>query len=186
VSLTLPKLKIYVEIKDSKNQILNETNNMKNENAVSPVIGTILMVAITVILSAVIAGLVFGMPGNIHKTRLVTASATQNGDDINIVYQGGIDDGPLMYIMINTPDNDVTGGDCISVTDPWYTMSSTGGTTNDPSTLLSSSTVPAVPAKPNVGAIYTFDGCGSGGRNHVIIVGFFGEGTQQVILDTYV
>ena len=35
-----------------------------NEEAVSPVIGVILMVAITVILAAVIAAFVFGMAGN--------------------------------------------------------------------------------------------------------------------------
>ena len=39
----------------------------KNEEAVSPVIGVILMVAITVILAAVIAAFVFGMAGNIQK-----------------------------------------------------------------------------------------------------------------------
>ncbi|MCE8423204.1 MAG: type IV pilin N-terminal domain-containing protein, partial [Candidatus Methanoperedens sp.] len=35
----------------------------KNEDAVSPVIGVILMVAITVILAAVIAAFVFGLGG---------------------------------------------------------------------------------------------------------------------------
>ena len=39
-----------------------------NENAVNPVIGVIIMVAITVILAAVIAAFVFGMSGNISKT----------------------------------------------------------------------------------------------------------------------
>jgi len=39
-----------------------------NENAVNPVIGVIIMVAITVILAAVIAAFVFGMSGNIPKT----------------------------------------------------------------------------------------------------------------------
>ena len=41
----------------------------KNDEAVSPVIGVILMVAITVILAAVIAAFVFGMSGNISKTK---------------------------------------------------------------------------------------------------------------------
>ena len=40
-----------------------------NESAVSPVIGVILMVAITVILVAVIAAFVFGMVGQITKTK---------------------------------------------------------------------------------------------------------------------
>ena len=40
---------------------------IENENAVSPVMGVILMVAITVILAAVIVAFVFGMSGNIKK-----------------------------------------------------------------------------------------------------------------------
>ena len=47
----------------------------KNEDAVSPVIGVILMVAITVILAAVIAAFVFGMAGNIQKSKVVAATA---------------------------------------------------------------------------------------------------------------
>ena len=49
----------------------------KNDEAVSPVIGVILMVAITVILAAVIAAFVFGMAGNISKTKVVAATAQQ-------------------------------------------------------------------------------------------------------------
>jgi flagellin-like protein len=65
---------------------------MKNEEAVSPVIGVILMVAITVILAAVIAAFVFGMAGNISKTKVVAATASQQGaTTIFITYQGGQD-----------------------------------------------------------------------------------------------
>ncbi len=46
----------------------------KNDEAVSPVIGVILMVAITVILAAVIAAFVFGMSGNISKTKVVAST----------------------------------------------------------------------------------------------------------------
>ena len=49
----------------------------KNEEAVSPVIGVILMVAITVILAAVIAAFVFGMAGNIQKSKVVAATASR-------------------------------------------------------------------------------------------------------------
>ena len=65
---------------------------MKNEEAVSPVIGVILMVAITVILAAVIAAFVFGMAGNISKTKVVAATASQQGaSTIYVTYQGGQD-----------------------------------------------------------------------------------------------
>ncbi len=51
-----------------------------SEDAVSPVIGVILMVAITVILAAVIAAFVFGMAGNVSKTRSVAVTATKAGN----------------------------------------------------------------------------------------------------------
>lgn len=68
---------------------------MKNETAVSPVIGTILMVAITVILAAVIAifGFSFGIPdqkgptatiilGNVPETLgIIDMKITHNGGD---------------------------------------------------------------------------------------------------------
>jgi flagellin-like protein len=46
----------------------------KNDEAVSPVISVILMVAITVILAAVITAFVFGMAGNISKTESPSGS----------------------------------------------------------------------------------------------------------------
>lgn len=64
---------------------------MKNEDAVSPVIGVILMVAITVILAAVIAAFVFGMAGNIQRTKVVAATAQQSGLNIIVTWQGGQD-----------------------------------------------------------------------------------------------
>ncbi|WP_054847863.1 type IV pilin [Methanoculleus chikugoensis] len=50
-------------------------NFRENEEAVSPVIGVILMVAITVILAAVIAAFVFGMTGNVQTTKTVAVTA---------------------------------------------------------------------------------------------------------------
>ncbi len=65
----------------------------RNEDAVSPVIGVILMVAITVILAAVIAAFVFGLGGS--QTAAPTASivASNNPDtgafDLKIQHKGG-------------------------------------------------------------------------------------------------
>jgi len=76
-----------------------------NEEAVSPVIGTILMVAITVILAAVIAAFVFGMAGTTQTTKNVglivslgntTASTPHSG--VLITIQGGTDLGSLNNI----------------------------------------------------------------------------------------
>jgi len=71
---------------------------VQNEEAVSPVIGVILMVAITVILAAVIAAFVFNMTGNMPDTtknvvatpklNISTASGSTT-DAIDILISGG-------------------------------------------------------------------------------------------------
>lgn len=66
----------------------------KDEEAVSPVIGVILMVAITVILAAVIAAFVFGMGGNLSTAPpSVSLTASSNsattGSDVVIKHIGG-------------------------------------------------------------------------------------------------
>ena len=65
----------------------------KNEEAVSPVIGVILMVAITVILAAVIAAFVFGMapPAKAPSVQL-RITATNNGTgtgELKLTHNGG-------------------------------------------------------------------------------------------------
>ncbi len=61
----------------------------KNDEAVSPVIGVILMVAITVILAAVIAAFVFGMgpPVKAPQTQLKFSADTASG--LKISHDGG-------------------------------------------------------------------------------------------------
>ena len=60
----------------------------KNDNrGVSPVIGVILMVAITVILAAVIGSFVLGIGGDIEKAPQASISYDANND--NLVHQGG-------------------------------------------------------------------------------------------------
>lgn len=64
----------------------------KNEEAVSPVIGVILMVAITVILAAVIAAFVFNIGGSQSKTPVASLqikSASATNDNITISHSGG-------------------------------------------------------------------------------------------------
>lgn len=68
----------------------------RDEEAVSPVIGVILMVAITVILAAVIAVFVFGLAGNIQSTKTVAITATKySGGGFNLTCHGGADIGTL-------------------------------------------------------------------------------------------
>ena len=78
--------------------------NFKNEEAVSPVIGVILMVAITVILAAVIAAFVFGMTGNVQSTKTVAVTAAVNNTQFLVVtFQGGADAATVdnLTLMIN-------------------------------------------------------------------------------------
>ena len=86
----------------------------KNEEAVSPVIGVILMVAITMILAAVIAAFVFGMAGNINKTKIVSATLSRvNATYISATFQGGQDAGSVSAIQWSVNGNviaDANGG----------------------------------------------------------------------------
>lgn len=77
---------------------------MKNEEAVSPVIRVILMVAITVILAAVIAMFVFNMAGDVQSGKTVGVTAKLDGDNIVITYVGGADHGSLEYLKILAND----------------------------------------------------------------------------------
>ncbi len=65
----------------------------QNEMAVSPVIGVILMVAITVILAAVIAAFVFGLGGTTEKAPTSSIVVANNPDtttiDLKINHKGG-------------------------------------------------------------------------------------------------
>jgi len=66
---------------------------IQNEEAVSPVIGVILMVAITVILAAVIAAFVFGLAGTTGSSKNVGLTVVANGtnDGFKVTIQGGTD-----------------------------------------------------------------------------------------------
>ncbi len=99
-------------------------NFRENEDAVSPVIGVILMVAITVILAAVIAAFVFGMAGNVDSTKNVAVTAKQVGANIAITYQGGADAASVDYINWSV---DGTAMDPLP-SDPTVGMTATNGT----------------------------------------------------------
>jgi len=68
---------------------------IRNEEAVSPVIGVILMVAITVILAAVIAAFVFGLVGTQAGSKNVGLTVATNTTGFTVTMQGGTDIGSL-------------------------------------------------------------------------------------------
>ena len=137
----------------------------KNDSAVSPVIGVILMVAITVILAAVIAAFVFGMSGTINNSKIVAVTVEQpDATHITVVYHGGQDAQSFEYGVM-TANND-------KITDQAVTYYNSDG--NDNSTFGN-----------NVGSTVTATGTFTG-KNHVIVVGHFTDGSDQVLTDVYV
>ena len=75
---------------------------IRSEQAVSPVIGVILMVAITVILAAIIAAFVFNMGNTLSTSYVVATTANQVSEtDIDITYQGGPSHSMLGWINIS-------------------------------------------------------------------------------------
>ena len=112
--------------------------SLKNDKrAVSPVIGVILMVAITVILAAVIAAFVFGFGAPEQTPILQISASTPSGsavDKILLTHQGG-DDVDMIDLRIQTSDDsgatwedvtqmpytaadgDIAAGDTMIVTD---------------------------------------------------------------------
>ena len=86
----------------------------KNEDAVSPVIGVILMVAITVILAAVIAAFVFGLGGSQQAAPTASIVASNNPDtgayDLKIQHKGGemLKGGDWKLSVVNATGSDTT------------------------------------------------------------------------------
>jgi len=137
----------------------------KNEEAVSPVIGVILMVAITVILAAVIAAFVFGMAGNIQKTHIVSVTAQRGTDGITITNNGGQDVGSFSFAQANIT-NSVSG-----------TLTCTNSTGNSADCILGNS----------VGSWVKLSGTAvPSTAANMMVVGTFTDGSKQILLQTTV
>jgi len=145
----------------------------KNDEAVSPVIGVILMVAITVILAAVIAAFVFGMAGNITKTKVVAATMSRpNATTVIVTYSGGQDAATLIglnFTVGGTVANLNNGGLAPSGTAYLSAAhtSSLGGLVVNGGTSMPVGTSLYLPAPTN---------------SNVIVTGAFADGSTQVIL----
>ncbi len=118
----------------------------KNEEGVSPVIGVILMVAITVILAAVIAAFVFGMGGSLKEAppsaslNAASNSAT-DGSDIVIKHVGGealvgsdwkfsvvVEGQPPLYVTTHSSEDFEVGNQLVITHNTTETSSSGWGT----------------------------------------------------------
>lgn len=151
--------------------------NFKNEEAVSPVIGVILMVAITVILAAVIAAFVFGMTGNVQSTKNIAATAKQVGTDVVITYQGGADQASVEYLIVNWNE-----GSYYSAKSGGLASASHGVVAEDD---FDMNTGDKTQLKPAVGHVMTISGA-TPQADKVVVVAHFTDGSDQVVLDTTV
>jgi flagellin-like protein len=140
---------------------------MNRDSAVSPVIGSILLVAITVIIAAVIAAFVFGMTGDIQQTRVVaiTSDVAQNTPVKTIVLtnHGGKDAGALKDLTVvidSTP----------------YTFGALANTV--------CGNITSVALATTVGSSVKCQTSGTT-REHLVVTGTFADGGKQVLLDTY-
>lgn len=133
----------------------------RNDDAVSPVIGVILMVAITVILAAVIAAFVFGLVGNVGGAKVVGLTVAADGqDNVSITWQGGADLGSITSLNATL---DGTYGDI-------YNSTTIGDTSPDG-------------VSPNVGErwIVAFGDKIKG--KQFTLVGTFTDGSEQILVD---
>lgn len=123
---------------------------IKNDNAVSPVIGVLLMVSITVILAAVIATFVFGMSDSLPRSHIVAITMSQpDGTHITLTNMGGQGVGGLVSVNVT--------GDL--------------------------KTLPAPKLAAGVGSTNIYELSAGAGQKHIIAVGLFRDGTEQVLID---
>ena len=139
------------------------------------------MVAITVILAAVIAAFVFGMAGQISKTKVVAITAQRTSSTaISLTNMGGQDAGSFNYaeVVVTTESGAAA------------TFTALAGTNGDKTTFVAVTNA-ATPGHMGgvVGNSITAKPIGTdtfSGKDHVVVVGYFTDSTQQVIIDTYV
>ena len=129
----------------------------KNEEAVSEVISVILIIAVTLVLAAVIATLVFGVGSNVPKSKVVAVTLTRNDgpsatSTVTAIFNGGKDAASVTNISFQVSNVD-KGGMC------------TSGTCTGIKVGCQTSFTPGV--KPAT----------------VIVVGNFADGTKQVLLE---
>ncbi|MBP1928230.1 flagellin-like protein [Methanolinea mesophila] len=136
---------------------------IRNDEAVSPVIGVILMVAITVILAAVIAAFVFGLAGTTGSSKNVGLTVTQNAAGLGVVtVQGGTDIPTISNLKYS-----VDGG----TTYKFFAVSATSGA----ATTTGGTVV--------VGSVLYTQGGDTLSGNRFIVTGLFDDGSSQVLFD---
>jgi len=139
-----------------------------DEKGVSPVIGVILMVAATIVIAAVVMGMLGGFSPP-KRTYSISVTATQEGDDIIVTYNGGPDQDLVSKLIFSGTDS---SGQSIT-----WDNNQSGASGWDGTNTINS---------PTVGAYVIATNKGTTGRDHIVVTAEFADGTKQVVLDTYV
>ena len=149
------------------------------DDAISPVIGVILMVAITVILVAVFGPSLYGMRSNLKEPDIVLATASRPSPDrIVVTYYGGPDHDSIesITVMVNglqvDDDSDSGNTSAIAGVEPGYTLE----ISNNSNTTANNGI-----ANLNGGTLTI-----TGDRDHVIVASRSADDSEWIILDTYV
>ena len=139
----------------------------ENEEAVSPVIGVILMVAITVILAAVIAAFVFGMGSGVQSTKTVGVTLQKIGDNLTVTIAGGPDLSELQWLKVT------------------FDGKGTAFTGQSGHTIASTTAGVARPNGFAVGEIFKTANDQLKNPTHVIVVGHFKDGQDHMLADRH-
>ena len=140
-----------------------------DKKGVSPVIGVILMVAATIVLAAVVMGMLGGFSPP-KRTYSISVTATQEGDDIIVTYNGGPDQdlvSTLIFSGTKSNGDEITWDDNQPGASGWVATSDTINS-------------------PEVGNYVIATNQGTTGRDHIVVTAEFKDGTKQLVLDTYV
>lgn len=133
--------------------------SIKNEEAVSPVIGVILMVAITVILAAVIAVFVFSMADEVQTTKTVLMTGSATSTDLLVTVQGGSGVDSITDLTFKIGGADIT-----------KTLTRNNGSTDITGATYSGT--------PSVGDVFKIEGETAG---DLMVVASFTDGPDQIV-----
>ena len=146
---------------------------VKDKQAVSPVIGVILMVAVTVVMAAIVGSFLYGFIGGGGAPPEVSATASYyeraEGGKVIVTYRGGADQDFVGHIDVNAwNESGVALNTSAGVTLPVNLTNKVGNTTmfNQIGTVST--------AKP------------TRATNHVVVTAVFKDDSTSVILDTWV
>jgi flagellin-like protein len=140
-----------------------------NEKGLSPVLGTILMVAIAIIISALVMAISYGLAEKSRQSYIVTFQLVdQKADDFTVLFYGGSDIKYLQGVKMMVDGVvyvDYTGS--LTVGEQWY---------------FRNGSLPSGPGAQSVTVSL------SPGKNddHLIVVGKFPNDVETVLIDTYV